>query len=41
MLEQFMIPWARLGKCRPECYDDEGGERLWKWLEDEVKPYRT
>ena len=41
MLEQFMIPWARLGKCRPECYDDEVGERLWKWLEDEVKPYRT
>ncbi|TBU37636.1 NAD(P)-binding protein [Dichomitus squalens] len=38
---EYMIPWARLGKCRPECYNDEIGERLWKWLEDEVKPYRT
>ncbi|KAI1782789.1 NAD(P)-binding protein [Ganoderma leucocontextum] len=37
---EFMIPWARLGKCRPECYDDEIGERLWTWLEDEVKPHR-
>ncbi|EJF57880.1 NAD(P)-binding protein [Dichomitus squalens LYAD-421 SS1] len=38
---EYMIPWARLGKCRPECYNDEIGERLWKWLEDEVKSYRT
>ena len=38
-----MIPWARLGKCRPEAYDDELGERLWRWLEAEVqarKDYR-
>ncbi|RPD56663.1 NAD(P)-binding protein [Lentinus tigrinus ALCF2SS1-7] len=34
---EFLIPWARLGKCRPEAYDDEVGERLWKWLEEEVK----
>nr|VWO99666.1 Succinate-semialdehyde dehydrogenase (EC [Ganoderma boninense] len=37
---EYMIPWARLGKCRPECYDDAIGERLWTWLEDEVKPHR-
>ncbi|RPD52041.1 hypothetical protein L227DRAFT_515406, partial [Lentinus tigrinus ALCF2SS1-6] len=34
---EFMIPWARVGRCRPEAYDDELGERFWKWLEDEVK----
>ncbi|RPD56664.1 NAD(P)-binding protein [Lentinus tigrinus ALCF2SS1-7] len=34
---EFLIPWARLGKCRPEAYDDEVGERLWKWLEEEAK----
>ena len=37
---QFLIPCARPGKCRPECYGDEIGERLWTWLEDEVKPHR-
>ncbi len=36
---QYLIPWARLGRCRPEAYDDELGERLWKWLEDEVKSH--
>ncbi|KAI0687015.1 NAD(P)-binding protein [Earliella scabrosa] len=36
---EFMIPWARLGRCREEAYDDKIGERLWRWLEDEVKPY--
>lgn len=34
---QFLIPWARLGKCRPEAYDDEIGERLWNWLQEQVK----
>ncbi|KAI0754739.1 NAD(P)-binding protein [Daedaleopsis nitida] len=34
---EFLIPWARLGVCRPEAYDDALGERLWKWLEDETK----
>ncbi|KAI1790007.1 NAD(P)-binding protein [Ganoderma leucocontextum] len=38
---EFMIPWARLGKCRPEAYDDAVGERLWKWLEDEVKSFEA
>lgn len=34
---QFLIPWARLGKCRQEAYDDALGERLWSWLEEQVK----
>ncbi|PCH41871.1 NAD(P)-binding protein [Wolfiporia cocos MD-104 SS10] len=34
---QFLIPWARLGKCRREAYDDALGERLWSWLEEQVK----
>ena len=33
---QFLIPWARLGQCRPEMYDEEVGDRLWKWLQDET-----
>ncbi|KAI0738867.1 NAD(P)-binding protein [Daedaleopsis nitida] len=37
---EFLIPWARLGKCRPEAYDDAVGERLWAWLEEEVKAHR-
>nr|VWO99675.1 Alpha-crystallin (Acr) (14 kDa antigen) (16 kDa antigen) (HSP 16.3) (Nox16) [Ganoderma boninense] len=38
---EFFIPWARVGKCRPEAYDDEIGERLWKWLGDEVKAHQA
>ncbi|RPD56662.1 NAD(P)-binding protein [Lentinus tigrinus ALCF2SS1-7] len=34
---EFLIPWARLGRCRPEAYDDAVGDRLWKWLEDETR----
>ena len=35
-----MIPFARFGKCRPEAYDDEIGERLWRWLEAEVEAHQ-
>ncbi|KAI0754733.1 NAD(P)-binding protein [Daedaleopsis nitida] len=34
---EFFIPWARPGVCRPEAYDDELGQRLWQWLEDETR----
>ncbi|KAI0686994.1 NAD(P)-binding protein [Earliella scabrosa] len=34
---EFMIPFARLGRCRDEVYDDEIGQRLWQWMEDETK----
>jgi len=34
---KFLIPWARVGECRKEAYDDELGNRLWSWLEEEVK----
>ncbi|KAI0782859.1 NAD(P)-binding protein [Abortiporus biennis] len=33
---EFLIPWARLGRCREEAYDPEIGDRLWKWLEGEI-----
>ena len=33
---QFLIPWARLGECRPETRDPEIGVRLWEWLEGET-----
>ncbi|KAJ3485818.1 hypothetical protein NLI96_g4702 [Meripilus lineatus] len=34
---EFFIPWARVGRCRDEAYDDGIGERLWDWLQDQVK----
>ncbi|OCH86008.1 NAD(P)-binding protein [Obba rivulosa] len=34
---EFLVPWARLGRCRPEAYDDAIGERLWNYLEEQVK----
>ncbi|GBE78541.1 Uncharacterized oxidoreductase [Sparassis crispa] len=34
---KFLIPWARLGECRKEAYDDQIGERLWNWLQEQVK----
>ncbi|EKM50635.1 uncharacterized protein PHACADRAFT_264008 [Phanerochaete carnosa HHB-10118-sp] len=34
---EFLIPWARIGKCRDEFYDDKETERLWKWLEENTK----
>ncbi|KAI0076330.1 NAD(P)-binding protein [Panus rudis PR-1116 ss-1] len=38
---EFLIPWARVGRCRPEAYDPELGEQLWNYLEEEVKEYTT
>ncbi|KAJ3485815.1 hypothetical protein NLI96_g4701 [Meripilus lineatus] len=34
---QFLVPWARQGRCRAEAYDDELGEQLWNWLQEQVK----
>ncbi|KAI1793118.1 NAD(P)-binding protein [Ganoderma leucocontextum] len=36
---EFLIPWARHGKCRPEAYDPAIGERLWNWLEEQVQGF--
>ncbi|KAI0681638.1 hypothetical protein C8T65DRAFT_598415, partial [Cerioporus squamosus] len=36
---EFLIPWARPGKCRAEAYDEELGRKLWQWLEDAVKAH--
>ncbi|GBE80410.1 Uncharacterized oxidoreductase [Sparassis crispa] len=33
---KFLIPYARVGICRKEAYDDALGERLWNWLEEQV-----
>ena len=39
---QFLIPYARLGKCdHAEAYDAAVGDRLWQWLEDEVKAFEA
>ncbi|KAI0823263.1 NAD(P)-binding protein [Trametes gibbosa] len=37
----FLIPWARLGKCKAEAYDAELGAKLWNWLEGEVKTFEA
>ncbi|KAH9920280.1 NAD(P)-binding protein [Fomitopsis serialis] len=34
---KYLIPWARVGQCRSEAYDDALGEKLWGWLEEQVK----
>lgn len=34
---KFLIPWARVDKCRKEAYDDVLGEKLWNTLEEAVK----
>ena len=36
-LPQFLIPYARLGKTQDVMYDAGVGEKLWKYLEEQVK----
>ncbi|KAH9857650.1 NAD-P-binding protein [Lenzites betulinus] len=38
---EFLIPWARYGKCKAEAYDAELGARLWDWLEGEVNTFEA
>ncbi|KAL1946145.1 hypothetical protein VTO73DRAFT_15272 [Trametes versicolor] len=38
---EYLIPWARLGKCLPETYDAEVGAKLWEWLEGEVTAFEA
>lgn len=38
---QFLIPWARFGKCVPETYDAEVGKKMWEWLDGEVKAFEA
>ncbi|KZO92786.1 NAD-P-binding protein [Calocera viscosa TUFC12733] len=34
---QYLIPWARPGKARPDTEDPETGRALWEWVEEQVK----
>ncbi|KAI0783505.1 NAD-P-binding protein [Abortiporus biennis] len=34
---EFLIPWARKGRCRDEVYDPVVGEKLWNYLLEQVK----
>ncbi|RPD56661.1 NAD(P)-binding protein [Lentinus tigrinus ALCF2SS1-7] len=36
---EYMVPWARPGKCKAEAYDDELGREVWQWLQDAVKAH--
>ncbi|KEP45424.1 putative oxidoreductase, partial [Rhizoctonia solani 123E] len=34
---KFLIPWARVGDAGPYSHDEKLAERLWAWLEEQVK----
>ncbi|CAE6423440.1 unnamed protein product [Rhizoctonia solani] len=34
---KFLIPWARVGDAGPYSHDDKLAEKLWGWLEEQVK----
>ncbi|TDL27096.1 hypothetical protein BD410DRAFT_836171 [Rickenella mellea] len=34
---KYLIPWARVGEAKKECYDPEIGKKLWAWLDEQVK----
>ncbi|PCH40726.1 NAD(P)-binding protein [Wolfiporia cocos MD-104 SS10] len=34
---KYLIPWARMGRAKPETDDPELGQKLWAWLEEQVK----
>ncbi|CAE6510766.1 unnamed protein product [Rhizoctonia solani] len=36
---QFLIPWARAGDAGPYSHDEKLAERLWAWLEEQVKEH--
>lgn len=36
---KFLIPWARVGKPRPESDDIRLGNDLWTWLEEQVEDF--
>ncbi|KIP08126.1 hypothetical protein PHLGIDRAFT_70021 [Phlebiopsis gigantea 11061_1 CR5-6] len=36
---EFLVPYARLGRCRAEMYDPRLGEQLWTHLKEQVKDH--
>ncbi|CCM05434.1 uncharacterized protein FIBRA_07653 [Fibroporia radiculosa] len=36
MSGKYLIPWARLGEARLDALEPKTGERLWKWMEEQV-----
>ncbi|GJE89129.1 NAD(P)-binding protein [Phanerochaete sordida] len=34
---EWLIPYARHGRCLPEMYDAQLGEKLWTWLEEQLQ----
>lgn len=34
---QYLIPWARVGKCNPAAEDQAKLTELWNWLEAQVQ----
>ncbi|KAF7978162.1 hypothetical protein HWV62_1344 [Athelia sp. TMB] len=36
---KYLIPWARVGSARPDSQDPEVGQKLWAWLEEQVREF--
>ena len=34
---KYLIPWARAGPVRKEALDAKLGEKVWNWMEEQVK----
>ncbi|KAI6135360.1 hypothetical protein EDD17DRAFT_1616263 [Pisolithus thermaeus] len=34
---QHLVPWAQVGKCRPDTQDPQLGRKLWAYLEEQVE----
>ncbi|KAG8695229.1 hypothetical protein FRC08_007957 [Ceratobasidium sp. 394] len=34
---KYLIPWARVFEARSDTQDEEAGQKLWAWLEEQVK----
>jgi len=34
---QYLVPTAKVARCRPEAYDEELGAKLWDWLEEAMR----
>lgn len=36
-LDQYLIPWARVGEAKKETNDPKIAQELWAWLESQVQ----
>jgi len=39
--QQYLIPWARLGKASPPAEDPALGKKLWEYMDSEVQSFEN